>query len=220
MMIGNAEFEELVHLASRAPPRKGASAERIAWCEDNGIRMPRTRSMDQRKANPSTTIDIGAVMTSSKKYDPHTDTSNMASVVEALTGVLADTYRLVLKSHIYHWNVTGPLFFSIHEMTEAHYTDMFNAADVLAERITALGKPALVNPASLSAGPDGQDPDASLSADEMVRDLQADHENVARRMRALIEIAETAGDMVTADLATERAAFHDKAAWMFRATAA
>lgn len=159
-------------------------------------------------------------MMSTSKQASQTDASNMASVVEALTGVLADTYRLVLKSHIYHWNVTGPLFFSIHEMAQAHYTDMFNAADELAERITALGKPALINPAGLGAGSNGQEPDASLSAIEMAKDLQADHENAARQMRDLIEIAESAGDMVTADLATARAAFHDKAAWMYRVTAA
>lgn len=148
------------------------------------------------------------------------DISNTASVTEALSEVLAETYRLVLKSHTCHWNVTGPLFYSIHEMTETQYTEMFAAVDVLAERIRALGKPALVKPAALAAGPDGQDPDAELSAIEMVRDLQSDHERLAQNMRALVETAEAAKDPVTADLATERAAFHEKAAWMLRATAA
>lgn len=142
------------------------------------------------------------------------------SVTDALTEVLTHTYRLVLKSHTYHWNVTGPTFLSVHEMTEAQYTDMFAAADVLAERIRALGKPALVSPAGLATGPDGKELDADLTAEEMVKDLMSDHEDLARRMRALVETAEAADDPVTADLATERTAFHEKAAWMLRATAA
>lgn len=149
-----------------------------------------------------------------------TDISKARSVAEALTEVLTDTYRLVLKSHTYHWNVTGPLFFSIHDITEQHYTDMFAAADVLAERIRALGEPALVSLAGLTAGPEEQNPDAGLAAIDMVKDLLTDHEKLAQRMRTLVETAEAAGDPATADLATERAAFHDKAAWMLRATAA
>jgi starvation-inducible DNA-binding protein len=142
--------------------------------------------------------------------------SNIASVTDALTEVLADTYRLVLKSHIYHWNVTGPLFVPLHDMTEEHYTDMFTAADVLAERIRALGKPATISPARL--GQKGAD--ASLAADAMIRDLLSDHENLAARLRALVGTAEAADDPVTADLATARADFHEKAAWMLRAMAA
>lgn len=148
-----------------------------------------------------------------------TNISNTPSVAEALAGVLTDTYRLVLKSHGIHWNVTGPLFFSIHEMTEAQYTDMFAAADVLAERIRALGKPAVVNFTALAMGTDGQHQNINMSAEDMVRDLLADHESLAGRMRELVKRAEDAGDPVTADLATERAAFHEKAAWMLRATA-
>lgn len=157
-------------------------------------------------------------MTTTPKTDI-ADHSNTRAVTDALAEALTDTYRLVLKSHSHHWNVTGPMFFSIHEMTEAHYTDMFTAADVLAERIRALGKPAVITPAALVAGPDGRDPEADLPAEEMVKDLLADHERLAGRMRALVETAEAAGDPATADIATERAAFHDKAAWMLRATA-
>lgn len=146
--------------------------------------------------------------------------SNVASVTDELTAVLTDTYRLVLKSHVYHWNVTGPLFVSVHELTEAQYTDMFAAADVLAERIRALGKPAQIDPTKLAAGSGGRDADTELSADEMVKDLLSDHEALAGRMRALVVTAEAADDPATADLATERAAFHEKAAWMLRATAA
>lgn len=148
-----------------------------------------------------------------------TDVLPIPSVTETLADALTDTYRLVLKSHEAHWNVTGPLFFSIHEMTEEHYSDMFAAADVLAERIRALGKTAHVDLAGLGSAPDAQKPDAAQSAEDMVRDLRSDHEALAKRMRGLVLAAEAAGDPVTADLATERAAFHEKAAWMLRATA-
>ena len=147
----------------------------------------------------------------------HAPSGNATSalVAQALTEVLAGTYRLVLKSHIYHWNVTGPLFVALHDMTEAHYTDMFTAVDVLAERLRALGKPALVSLAT-----DGHEADASLAADGMIKDLLSDHEALAARMRALVGTAEAADDPVTADLATARADFHEKAAWMLRALAA
>lgn len=145
------------------------------------------------------------------------DKRNTTTAVEVLADVLNDTYRLVVKSHTCHWNVTGPLFYSIHSMTEEQYTDMFAAADVLAERIRALGKMASV---SLVHNPDPGDKGGTLTTDAMVKDLLADHESLAQRMRALVEIAESERDPVTADLATERAAFHEKAAWMLRATAA
>ncbi|WP_434784458.1 Dps family protein [Sinisalibacter aestuarii] len=132
--------------------------------------------------------------------------------------VLNDTYRLIVKSHTYHWNVTGPLFYSIHKMTEEQYTDMFAAVDKLAERIRALGKPASVNFAPLTAEEGGAG-DAQI-ADEMVKDLIADHESLAQRLRALVKLAEVEDDPATADLATERAAFHEEVVWMLRATAA
>lgn len=146
--------------------------------------------------------------------------SNVKTVVEGLSDVLAETYRLVLKTHIYHWNVTGPHFRSVHLLTEEHYTEMFGAVDVLAERIRALDKPAVVAPQAFKAGPDSAEPDASQSAQDMVAELQGEHERLAAKMRALVETAEEAKDPATADLATARAAFHEKAAWMLRATAA
>ena len=149
----------------------------------------------------------------------HSANHNSRSVVAELGEVLNDTYRLIVKSHTYHWNVTGPLFYSIHKMTEEQYTDMFVAVDKLAERIRALGKPASVNFAPLAAEQGGVgDPQI---ADEMVKDLIADHESLARRLRALVKFAaQVEDDPATADLATERAAFHEEAVWMLRATAA
>lgn len=142
---------------------------------------------------------------------------NAGVIADALSDALTDTYRLVLKTHACHWNVAGSMFYPLHQMTEAHYTDMFAAADVLAERIKALGKRASVKPVRMI---DGLDTDADLTVHEMIRGLLADHEALSQRFYALVEAAEISGDPVTADLATERAAFHDKAAWMLRATAA
>ncbi|WP_324754188.1 DNA starvation/stationary phase protection protein [Roseovarius sp. Pro17] len=159
-------------------------------------------------------------MTTTLKQNPTTKdanpgTRNLTPVAEALADILNDTYRLVVKSHTYHWNVTGPLFFAIHNLTEEQYTDMFAAVDVIAERIRALGKPASVSIADLSKSSSG-----SLAAVEMVKDLLSDHESLVRRFHALVEIAESEKDPVTADLATERSAFHEKAAWMLRSIAA
>ncbi|SMX48785.1 Dps family protein [Maliponia aquimaris] len=142
------------------------------------------------------------------------DGRNTTPVAEALAEALTGTYRLVIKSHTYHWNVTGPLFYAIHNLSEEQYTDMFAAADVIAERIRALGKLASVTLAEPVEMPGG-----SLTADEMVKDLLSDHERMARQFHALVETAESQKDPATADLATERAAFHEKAAWMWRATA-
>ncbi|WP_050526878.1 Dps family protein [Pseudorhodobacter aquimaris] len=140
------------------------------------------------------------------------------ALADGLTNAVADTYRLVFKTHAYHWNVEGPMFFSIHHLTEEQYNDMFAAADVVAERIRALGHLA---PMSLSAVMEMsviKDLKETPSAQEMVEDLAKDHTTVARRFHELITLAEENNDPVTADLATARSAFHEQAAWMLRAT--
>ncbi len=148
-----------------------------------------------------------------------TGVTNVAPVVEGLRGVLADTYRLLFKTHAYHWNVEGPLFHSIHVLTEAQYGDLFAAADDLAERIRALGELAPMALSEITEASIVKDAAKALSAHDMVDDLAKDHSAIARRMHALIETADGHDDPVTADLATARSAFHEKAAWMLRATA-
>ena len=142
------------------------------------------------------------------------DTEAMA---EGLADMLADTYRLVFKSHAYHWNVEGPLFYSVHNLTEGHYEDMFKAADELAERIRALGHLAPTAMADIVGRSSIEDKSGSLTTEDMVADLSKDHERLAHRFHALIEMAEKRKDPVTEDMATERSAFHEKAAWMLRA---
>ncbi|MCK8462909.1 DNA starvation/stationary phase protection protein [Aliiroseovarius sp. S1339] len=146
---------------------------------------------------------------------PKPDIRNAKPVVDALAEVLNDTYALIIKTHTYHWNVTGPLFFAVHSLTEEQYDEMFAAADVIAERIRALGQLA-----SVKVSDTDKSANEALSAVQMINDLLADHETLTERARALVEIAEAENDPATADLATERAAFHEKTAWMLRSLAA
>ncbi|WP_425038144.1 Dps family protein [Primorskyibacter sp. S187A] len=151
--------------------------------------------------------------------DVSTGVRDTAKIAEAIGDVLADTYRLVFKSHAYHWNVEGPLFYSIHKLTEEHYENMFQAADDLAERIRALGQLAPDTMAGIVSRSKIADRETDMSAEDMVKDLASDHERIAHRLHALIELVEPLKDPVTEDLATERSAFHEQAAWMLRALA-
>ncbi|MEY8838741.1 Dps family protein [Cribrihabitans sp. XS_ASV171] len=141
-------------------------------------------------------------------------------MAEGLADVLADTYRLVFKTHAYHWNVEGPAFYSIHKLTEEQYENMFDAADELAERIRALGKLAPMRMAEILDRSRIEDLEKIPSAGEMMEDLAKDHEQLSHRMHALIELSGERHDPVTEDLATERSAFHEQAAWMLRAISA
>lgn len=154
-----------------------------------------------------------------KKDTVETGVSHITQIAKGLTESMADTYRLLFKTHAYHWNVEGPLFHSIHKLTEAQYGNLFAAADDLAERIRALGQLAPSRLADITKASCVTDKDKLPSAQVMVEDLAADHEAIAKRMRAVIKSAEEGDDPVTADLLTGRCAFHEKAAWMLRATA-
>lgn len=151
--------------------------------------------------------------------DVSTGVRDTAPIAEGLADLLADTYRLVFKSHAYHWNVEGPLFYSVHNLTEEHYEDLFSAADDLAERIRALGHLAPTSMADIVARSRIDDASGKMTTEEMINDLAQDHERIAHRFHALIEITEERKDPVTEDMATERSAFHEKAAWMLRALA-
>ncbi len=158
--------------------------------------------------------------TQTQRINTDTGVRDTKAVADGLTNILADTYRLVFKSHAYHWNVTGPLFFSVHTLTEQQYEDMFKAADALAERIRALGEIAPMSLSTVTGNSVISDKGERLTAREMVTDLADDHERIAHRLHDLIELAGNHRDPVTEDLATARAAFHEEATWMLRATAA
>ena len=137
-------------------------------------------------------------------------------IVDGLSRLLADTYTLYLKTHNFHWNVTGPMFSTLHQMFELQYDELALAVDLVAERIRALGAPAPGSYrefARLSKVPEAEGvPDATA----MVRALVADHETVVRTARSVFPAAEAGGDEATADLLTQRLQVHEKTAWMLR----
>ncbi|GLS85433.1 DNA starvation/stationary phase protection protein [Cypionkella aquatica] len=148
----------------------------------------------------------------------HTGVKDAKALAEALSRAVADTYRLIFKTHAYHWNVEGPLFYSVHNMTDAQYNEMFPAADELAERIRSLGQLAPHSFAEVMKMSVIKDLDTLPTTQEMIEDLAKDHEAVASGFHDLFKLAEENRDPVTSDLATRRAAFHEQAAWMLRAT--
>lgn len=133
-----------------------------------------------------------------------------------LSACLADTYLLMVKTQGYHWNAVGPLFHSIHQLTEDHYTDLFAAVDELGERIRALGYPAPTSITQLISMSEIEEDIGNPTTREMLQTLCSDHEIIVRRVRNAISPAEDANDHVTADLLIKRIAFHEKAIWMLR----
>ena len=140
-----------------------------------------------------------------------------AAIVGGLSKLLADTYTLYLTTHNFHWNVTGPMFNTLHAMFMAQYTELWAAVDPIAERIRSLGHPA---PGSygqfgqLASVPDA--PGTPPKAMQMVRILMDGHEAVARTARSVFPVAAHADDQPTADLLTQRLDIHEKTAWMLR----
>jgi starvation-inducible DNA-binding protein len=140
-----------------------------------------------------------------------------AAIAEGLSRLLADTYTLYLTTHNFHWNVTGPMFNTLHEMFMLQYTELWGAVDPVAERIRALGHAAPGSYAQfsqLASVPDA--PASPPKALEMVRILVQGHEAVARTARELFPLANQANDQPTADLLTQRLAVHEQTAWMLR----
>lgn len=137
-------------------------------------------------------------------------------IAQGLSRVLADTYSLYLKTHYFHWNVTGPLFTSLHLLFEQQYTELAVAVDDIAERIRALG---VFAPGSysqfteLSSIPETRE---VPSAEEMVRLLVEGNEAVAKTARSVFPVAEKGADESTVDLLTDRLRVHEKTAWMLR----
>jgi starvation-inducible DNA-binding protein len=140
-----------------------------------------------------------------------------AAITDGLSRLLADTYTLYLTTHNFHWNVTGPMFNTLHTMFMAQYTELWNAVDPIAERIRGLGHPAPGSYAQYAALSSLKDaPATPPKALEMVRILVDGHEAVARTARAVFPLADKAADEPTADLLTQRLAVHEQQAWMLR----
>lgn len=156
------------------------------------------------KAQPSVQIGIGA--------------KDRAAIAQGLSHLLADTYTLYLTTHNFHWNVTGPMFNSLHTMFMDQYTELWNAVDPIAERIRSLGHVAPGSYAAfgqLSSLPDA--PTTPPKALDMVRILAQGHEAVARTARGLFPLVDKASDEPTADVLVQRLTVHEQAAWMLRA---
>ena len=153
---------------------------------------------------PAPAIDIGI------------DEADRKAITEGLSRLLADSYTLYLKTHNYHWNVTGPMFQTLHLMFETQYNELALAVDLIAERIRSLGERApgsyseFAALSSISEDPDHPD------ALEMIRRLVAGQEAVARTARSVFAAVEHAHDEPTADLLTQRLQVHEKTAWMLR----
>ena len=158
------------------------------------------------KANPTSAppINIGI------------DEQDRRALAQGLQRLLADTATLYLKTHNFHWNVTGPMFQTLHLMFETQYNELWLAEDLIAERIRALGVPVQATYgewSSLSAVPEEK---GVLEATQMVRTLVRDHETVVRNARKVFVVADKAHDESTADLLTQRLQIHEKTAWMLR----
>jgi starvation-inducible DNA-binding protein len=140
-----------------------------------------------------------------------------SAIAGGLSRLLADTYTLYLTTHNFHWNVTGPMFNTLHAMFMAQYTELWNAVDPIAERIRSLGHPAPGSYAQFGELASIKDaPAQPPKALEMVRILVEGHEAVARTARGIFPMASSAGDEPTADLLTQRLAIHEQTAWMLR----
>lgn len=139
-----------------------------------------------------------------------------AAIATGLGQVLADSTVLYAKTHGFHWNVTGPMFNTLHLMFMEQYGELWTALDAIAERIRALGHPAPYGAsaiAALASIPESQGVPAAMA---MVRELTEGHEAVARTIRRIFALADEANDQPTADLLTQRLQIHEKTAWMLR----
>lgn len=144
--------------------------------------------------------------------------TNRIETAKGLSTLLADTYTLYLKTHKYHWNVTGPMFQTLHTMFETHYTDLAEAVDEIAERIRVLGVKAPGSYKEFSElGNVKEDSSVDISAEEMIKNLLADHEQVTRTAKEILPRLEGANDEGTNALLSARIEYHEKTAWMLNA---
>ena len=138
------------------------------------------------------------------------------AIADKLAVLLADSYTLYLKTHNFHWNVTGPQFNTLHEMFETQYTELATAIDEIAERIRALGIRAPGSYQEFAGITTVSEADGDESADDMIRSLVEGQETVVRTARDAFPVADAANDEPTADLLTQRMQIHEKNAWMLR----
>jgi starvation-inducible DNA-binding protein len=144
------------------------------------------------------------------------DEKERREIAQGLSNLLADTYTLYLKTHNFHWNVTGPMFRTLHLMFEEQYTELALAVDLIAERIRALGFPAPGTYGEFAKLSSISEEEGVPSAEDMIRKLVEGQEAVVRTARSLFLVLERSHDEPTADLLTQRMQVHEKTAWMLR----
>ena len=142
--------------------------------------------------------------------------ADRTEIAEGLSRLLADSYTLYLKTHKYHWNVTGPMFQTLHLMFETQYNELALAVDLIAERIRALGALAPGSYREFAALSSIQEDEDQPDATEMIKRLVRGQEAVVRTARSIFPVVERANDEPTADLLTQRMQVHEKTAWMLR----
>ncbi len=138
------------------------------------------------------------------------------AIADGLAKLMADTYTLYFKTHNYHWNVTGPMFQTLHLMFETQYNELWMAVDLIAERIRTLGEPAPGTYKQISKLASIKEEEGIPKAQEMIRNLVKGHEQAAKTARAVLPLADKATDEPTTDLLTQRLVIHEKTAWMLR----
>lgn len=144
------------------------------------------------------------------------DEAHRQKIAEGLSRLLADTYTLYLKTHNFHWNVTGPMFNTLHTMFETHYTELALAVDEIAERIRALGVTAPGSYKQFGELSSIEEETGNPGAEEMIRQLVSGQETVVRTARSIFPLVDEANDEPSADLLTQRMQVHEKNAWMLR----
>ncbi len=163
-----------------------------------------------------TTMTIPGAETRTIPIDIGIGEPERAAIANGLSRLLADSYTLYLKTHNFHWNVTGPMFQTLHLMFEQQYMELATAVDLIAERIRALGFPAPATYRQFAQLTSIPEPDGVPKAEEMIRQLVAGQETVARTARMVLTVADKANDQPTLDLLTQRMQTHEKTAWMLR----
>ena len=160
--------------------------------------------MANRKKLKATDIDIGI------------RSGDREKIADGLSALLADSYTLYLMTHNFHWNVTGPMFNTLHLMFMGQYTEQWNALDLIAERIRALGHPAPGTYKEFVKSASIKEVEGVPKATDMIRHLVSAQEATARTARKLFPLVNAANDQPTADLLTQRLEVHEKTAWMLR----
>jgi len=157
-----------------------------------------------------------AITHSGPQIDLGIEPAQRKAIAEGLSKMLADTYTLYLKTHNFHWNVTGPMFQTLHLMFEQQYSELALAVDLVAERIRALGHPAPGSYAQFSKLSSITEATDVPKAEDMIRQQVEGQEALVRTARNVFATAEKASDQVTIDLLTQRMQVHEKTAWMLR----